>query len=119
LSLFSFRYNCHYYKNGIIFQVVNDNNRKDVLAGGGRYDWLIQQFRHPTIVSGKGRAKQIYGIGVSIAMQKIVFALENYQKAILHSKKVDEEKNLSFWAPRRVSERYISFFFDNSFVYYL
>ncbi|GET03001.1 serine/threonine-protein kinase [Rhizophagus clarus] len=94
-------YNYHYYKNGIIFQVVNDNDRKDVLAGGGRYDWLIQQFRHPTIVSGKGRAKQIYGIGVSIAMQKIVFALENYQKAILNSKKVEEEKNLGFWAPRR------------------
>ncbi|CAB5359519.1 unnamed protein product [Rhizophagus irregularis] len=102
-------YNWHYYKNGIIFQVVNDNNRKDVLAGGGRYDWLIQQFRNPTIVSGKGRAKQIYGIGVSIAMQKIVFALENYQKAILHSKKVEEEKNLGFWAPRRCDVYVASF----------
>lgn len=50
-------------------------------------------------------------------MQKIVFALENYQKAILHSKKVEEEKNLGFWAPRRVCERkdMLAYFF-NSFI---
>ncbi|RIA85582.1 kinase-like domain-containing protein [Glomus cerebriforme] len=103
-------YNDHYYKNGIIFQVVNDNNHKDVLAAGGRYDWLIQQFRHPTAVCGKGRARQqIYGIGVSIAMQKIIFALENYQTAILKSKKVEEEKNFNFWAPRRCDVYVASF----------
>ncbi|CAG8495247.1 14730_t:CDS:10, partial [Funneliformis mosseae] len=88
--------------NGIIFQVVDDNNRKDVLAAGGRYDWLIQQFRHPVTLSGKGRGRQpIYGVGVNIAMQKIVLSLENYQSAMLKmilSKKIEDDR--SFWTPK-------------------
>jgi len=82
------------------------------LAAGGRYDWLIQQFRHPVIVSGKGRGRQpIHGVGVNIAMQKIVFALENYQAAILkmiQSKKIEEDK--SFWIPKTVYIIYGGFF---------
>ncbi|RHZ86074.1 hypothetical protein Glove_55g46 [Diversispora epigaea] len=65
-------YNNHYYKNGIVFQVMDDNNRKDVLAAGGRYDSLIQQFRHPMTVTavnaggggGDGDGNGNGGVGV-------------------------------------------------------
>jgi translation initiation factor 2-alpha kinase 4 len=91
---------------------VDHNDRKDVLAAGGRYDWLIQQFRHPAIsVRGK---QPIYGIGVSIAIQKIVNALGNYQaskRKMIQSKKIEEEKEkyMEFWAPRKCDVYVASF----------
>ena len=92
---------------------MDDNDRKDVLAAGGRYDWLIQQFRHPSVVCGRGR-QPIYGIGVSIAIQKIVNALGNYQARkikMVQSKKIEEEKekNMELWTPRKVYIIYESF----------
>ncbi|CAG8437012.1 2949_t:CDS:10 [Diversispora eburnea] len=48
-----------------LFQVMDDNNRKDVLAAGGRYDSLIQQFRHPMTVTSKNDDEKSFGYWAS------------------------------------------------------
>ncbi|RIB06418.1 kinase-like domain-containing protein [Gigaspora rosea] len=103
-------YNNHYYKNGMIFQTV-DSSRKDLIAAGGRYDSLIQKFR-PPIASGVSVRQQIFAVGVNIAVQKIVIALENYQIAIskmIQKKKLEEERSFGFWAPKKCDVYVASF----------
>ncbi|CAG8506866.1 2265_t:CDS:10, partial [Dentiscutata heterogama] len=97
----------HHNKNGMIFQTV-DSSRKDVIAAGGRYDSLIQKFRFP-IASGVSVARQqIFAVGVNIAIQKIVIALENYQK-IIQKKKLEEERSFGFWKPKKCDVYVASF----------
>ncbi|CAG8527185.1 5428_t:CDS:10, partial [Acaulospora morrowiae] len=72
-------YNNHYH-DGIIFQVLDDNNHKDVLAAGGRYDTLMQRFHNPVQVGNK---QPVYAIGVNISVQKIVYTLRSYQSDLL------------------------------------
>jgi len=63
---FSLLYNFQYY-NGIIFQVAIDYyNRSEVLAAGGRYDSLVERFKHPT------SQQKIYAVGTNIAIAKII-----------------------------------------------
>ena len=88
--------------------MLQDNNRKDesILAAGGRYDSLIQQFRYPIGFAGgiSGR-KQIYAIGVNIAVQKIINACVHHQACFSKSsagKNVDEEKSYGIWMPKKV-----------------
>ncbi|CAG8465302.1 15816_t:CDS:10 [Cetraspora pellucida] len=104
-------YNNHYYKNGMIFQTV-DSSRKDVIAAGGRYDSLIQKFRHPIASGTSVNRQQILAVGVNIAVQKIVVALETYQIAIskmIQKKKLEEERSFGFWAPKKCDVYVASF----------
>ncbi|KAG0224647.1 hypothetical protein BGW42_004971 [Actinomortierella wolfii] len=119
-------YNNNYYKGGFMFQAIQDAKRKDILAGGGRYDSLIQQFRHPVI---GGPHRKVYAVGVNIAMQKIIlgvsqFQTEHFRMFLTNTKKSsrgsqtvsggnvvgggsdvsggnDDEKSFGLWAPKR------------------
>ncbi|KAF9184078.1 hypothetical protein BGZ51_003580 [Haplosporangium sp. Z 767] len=111
-------YNNQYYKGGMMFQVVDDAKRKSILAAGGRYDSLIQQFRHPVI---GGPHRKVYAVGVNVAMQKFVTAISQYQsehfRCFVANKSRrggnsggvggnsnhhhDEEKSFGLWAPKR------------------
>ena len=74
-------YNFQHF-SGLIFQFVAADSRKrkrggvDILAAGGRYDKLISQFRR---VADTGSC----GVGVSIAIEKIVSALVEDQEAFV------------------------------------
>nr|WAQ68452.1 eIF-2-alpha kinase GCN2 [Haliotis discus hannai] len=66
----------HLQYSGIIFQVLRDVKRKrksaaEVLAAGGRYDKMIQQFASPLHPTSHIPS----GVGVSIAFEKIVAAI--------------------------------------------
>lgn len=69
-------YNFQHF-SGLIFQFVATNNRKrkrggvDIFAAGGRYDKLISQFRRGADASFASPG----GVGVSIAIEKIVSAV--------------------------------------------
>lgn len=73
-------YNFQHF-SGLIFQFVAADSRKrkrggvDILAAGGRYDKLIGQFRRVADTS--------CGVGVSIAIEKIVSALVEDQEAFV------------------------------------
>ncbi|KAF9293703.1 hypothetical protein BGZ74_011586 [Mortierella antarctica] len=114
-------YNNQYYKGGMMFQAVHDAKRKDILAGGGRYDSLIQQFRHPVI---GGPHRKVYAVGVNIAMQKIIMAISQYQSEHFRmfvanksrgpnngngQSNNDEEKSFGLWAPKRCDVYVASF----------
>ncbi|KAG0372018.1 hypothetical protein BGX24_000851 [Mortierella sp. AD032] len=115
-------YNNQYYKGGMMFQAVDDAKRKNILAAGGRYDSLIQQFRHPVI---GGPHRKVYAVGVNIAMQKIIGAMSQYQtehfRYFVASNKSrgnanggagsghDEEKSFGLWAPKRCDVYVASF----------
>ena len=62
--------------SGVVFQVVAENKRKrkhgslDIIAGGGRYDTLLESFKLP------GEQKSLpHAVGVSIAFERIVNAV--------------------------------------------
>lgn len=66
-------HNMQYY-NGIMFQFLKDSPKAehgkqavkmDLLAVGGRYDSLIDYFRHPT-------SPPLYGVGISISVMKLL-----------------------------------------------
>ena len=77
-------YNFQHF-SGLIFQFVAANKRKrkrggvDILAAGGRYDKLINSFRRgaETTIPSPG------GVGVSIAIEKIVAAVLEDQDAVV------------------------------------
>ena len=62
--------------SGVVFQVVAENQRKrkhgsfDIIAGGGRYDTLLESFKLPGEQKSLPRA-----VGVSIAFERIVNAV--------------------------------------------
>ncbi|KAF9911928.1 hypothetical protein EC991_001834 [Linnemannia zychae] len=115
-------YNNQYYKGGMMFQAVDDAKRKSILAAGGRYDSLIQQFRHPVI---GGPHRKVYAVGVNIAMQKIIAVMSQYQaehfRYFVASNKSrgnanggansghDDEKSFGLWAPKRCDVYVASF----------
>lgn len=60
----------HQYYDGMMFQFIKDGGSKqrvDVLAAGGRYDSLIEYFRHPT-----ASIKKVYAIGISFSVTKLL-----------------------------------------------
>lgn len=105
-----------------MFQAVDDAKRKNILAAGGRYDSLIQQFRHPVI---GGPHRKVFAVGVNIAMQKIIGAMSQYQsehfRYFVASNKSrgnsnggagsghDDEKSFGLWAPKRCDVYVASF----------
>ncbi|KAF9926747.1 hypothetical protein FBU30_003741 [Linnemannia zychae] len=114
-------YNNQYYKGGMMFQAVDDAKRKNILAAGGRYDSLIQQFRHPVI---GGPHRKVYAVGVNIAMQKIIATMTQYQsehfRYFVSNKSRgnsnggtgsghDDEKSFGLWAPKRCDVYVASF----------
>ncbi|KAF8940243.1 hypothetical protein EDD21DRAFT_369155 [Dissophora ornata] len=108
-------YNNQYYKGGMMFQAVDDAKRKNILAAGGRYDSLIQQFRHPVI---GGPHRKVYAVGVNLAMQKFISAMSQYHSehfrhfmannksnrshgVSVGSNPNDEGGSFGLWAPKR------------------
>ena len=76
-------YNFHQF-SGLIFQFVAANKRKrkrggvDILAAGGRYDKLINQFRRGEEATHPSPG----GVGVSIAIEKIVASVEDHDALV-------------------------------------
>ena len=96
-------YNNHFYKNGMVFETVTDtidSKRKDVLAVGGRYDWLVHHFAHPNASA----SQKLRAVGVNIAIQKLIRHLDLHQsEQVKYLMKAKNEKMRSFglWAPKR------------------
>ncbi|KDN44887.1 Serine/threonine-protein kinase [Tilletiaria anomala UBC 951] len=94
--------NASYFKGGVIFQLVRvGKKRLDVLAAGGRYDYLLKRFANPGASSS---SPPPHGVGVQIAVGKVALALSRYQELQvphLMSKAAEEERSLGWWTPRR------------------
>lgn len=95
----------------MVFETVADtidSKRKDVLAVGGRYDWLIQHFAHPNATANR----KLRAVGVNIAIQKLIRHLDMHQSEhVKYLMKAKNEKMRSFglWAPKRCDVYVASF----------
>ncbi|KAI9476503.1 MAG: kinase-like domain-containing protein, partial [Benjaminiella poitrasii] len=104
-------YNNHFYKNGMVFETVADtldSKRKDVLAVGGRYDFLVQHFAHPNATANR----KLRAVGVNIAIQKLIRHLDMHQsEQVKYLMKAKNEKMRSFglWAPKKCDVYVASF----------
>ncbi|GAB5588590.1 eukaryotic translation initiation factor 2-alpha kinase [Umbelopsis nana] len=104
-------YNNHFYKNGMVFEAVVDTldmKKKDVLAVGGRYDFLIQQFSPPNVMP----SRNLKAVGVNIAIQKLIRHLDIYQTEqfkLLMNVKNDKSRSFGVWAPKKCDVYVASF----------
>lgn len=93
-------HNNSFYKGGMLFQTAKAGKRKDIIAAGGRYDALVQQFSGPT----SSDRRPPHAVGFQLAVGKVALALSRWQT--LHvprliSKPSEEERSFGRWTPRR------------------
>ena len=95
-------FNEKFYSGGILFQCLFDTKRRDVLAAGGRYDHLINEF-NPKI---HGHHTGSHAVGFSLGWDRIVTSMQQYLKGQGKSttflrKTSSNTESLGPWTPRR------------------
>jgi translation initiation factor 2-alpha kinase 4 len=91
-----------FYKGGVLFQCLFDTKQREVLAAGGRYDRLIEQYRP----KGQGQPTAGYhAVGVNIGWDRLVKSMIRYlkkpEKSAFLKKHVEEDTAAISWMPRR------------------
>lgn len=88
-----------FYKEGLLFQCLYDNKKRDVFAAGGRYDRLIRDFVPKT----QGRASEHHAVGFNLAWERLVVSMLRFQKtASTKYLKNSDSESRGLWATRRV-----------------
>ncbi|CAI6333285.1 unnamed protein product [Periconia digitata] len=97
-------FNEKFYSGGILFQCLFDGKQKEVLAAGGRYDKLIEEYRP----KGPGHSHPpaaYHGVGVNIGWDRLVNSMVRYikkpEKAAFLKNKAEEDTPAISWVPRR------------------
>ncbi|KAK9238884.1 kinase-like domain-containing protein [Lipomyces kononenkoae] len=79
-------YNERYYRRGIMFQVVTDQKKHHIIAGGGRYDSLIKYYHHSMFVD-----RPVGAVGFNFAWEHLTSSVQRHGK--YHTKTRDEERS--------------------------
>ena len=82
-----------FYRGNILFQCLVDGKKKRVLAAGGRYDRLIQDFRTGPKLADK------HAVGFDLAWENLLESMMRYQRATNKSLKRVEEATA--WKSKR------------------
>jgi translation initiation factor 2-alpha kinase 4 len=97
-------FNEKFYKNGILFQCVFDTKKREVLAAGGRYDKLIEEYRP----KGTGHAHSTtsyHAVGMNLGWDRLVNSMARYlkkpEKSTFLKKHAEEDTPAISWMPRR------------------
>ncbi|OAG09264.1 Serine/threonine-protein kinase [Paraphaeosphaeria sporulosa] len=97
-------FNEKFYTGGVLFQCLYDGRKREVLAAGGRYDKLIQEYRS----KGPGHAhpaSSYHAVGVNIGWDRLVNSMMRYLKKPERStflrKQAEEDTPAVSWMPRR------------------
>jgi translation initiation factor 2-alpha kinase 4 len=97
-------FNEKFYSGGIMFQCLFDTKQREVLAAGGRYDKLIDEYRP----KGPGHAHPVvshHAVGVNLGWDRLVNAMTRYlkkpEKSAFLKKHADEDTASISWMPRR------------------
>jgi translation initiation factor 2-alpha kinase 4 len=97
-------FNEKFYAGGILFQCLFDTKQREVLAAGGRYDKLIDEYRP----KGPGHAHPSTGyhaVGVNLGWDRLVNSMTRYlkkpEKSAFLKKHADEDTPSISWMPRR------------------
>jgi translation initiation factor 2-alpha kinase 4 len=97
-------FNEKFYTGGIMFQCLFDTRQREVLAAGGRYDKLIDEYRP----RGPGHAHPTTGyhaVGINLGWDRLVNAMTRYlkkpEKSTFLKKHAEEDTPSISWMPRR------------------
>jgi len=104
-------FNEKFYSGGILFQCLFDGKQRDMLAAGGRYDKLIEEYRPKGAGHAHNATAAYHAVGVNIGWERLVNSMVRYlkkpTKSALGKKqgekgKVEEETPSAVtWMPRR------------------
>lgn len=93
-----------FYTGGILFQCLFDTKQREVLAAGGRYDKLIEEYRP----KGPGHAHpstSYHAVGVNLGWDRLVNSMTRYlkkpEKSAFLKKHAEEDTPSVSWMPRR------------------
>jgi translation initiation factor 2-alpha kinase 4 len=97
-------FNERFYTGGLLFQCLFDTKQREVLAAGGRYDKLIEEYRP----KGPGHARprtSYHAVGVNIGWDRLVNLMTRYlkrpEKSTFLKKHSEEDTPSVSWMPRR------------------
>ncbi|KAF1998899.1 kinase-like protein [Amniculicola lignicola CBS 123094] len=97
-------FNDKFYSGGIMFQCLFDLKQREVLAAGGRYDRLIEEYRP----NQKGHGPPTVGyhaVGMNLGWDRLVNSMVRYlkkpQRSAFLKKHVEEDTTAVSWLPRR------------------
>ena len=97
-------FNERYYSGGILFQCLFDTKQREVLAAGGRYDKLIEEYR-PRGPSHAHPTPAYHAVGVNLGWDRLVASMNRYIKKPERSnflrKHAEEDAPSISWMPRR------------------
>jgi translation initiation factor 2-alpha kinase 4 len=93
-----------FYHGGVLFQCLFDTKQREVLAAGGRYDKLIEEYRP----RGSGYSQPTTGyhaVGVNLGWDRLVNSMARWlkkpEKTTFLKKHADEDTPSISWMPRR------------------
>lgn len=96
--------NERFYSGGLLLQCLLDTKRREVLAAGGRYDKLIEEYRP----RGQGEFTGCRAVGFNLGWDRIVNSTARYIRGqgkssafLRRSAQSNEEEQRSAWVPRR------------------
>ncbi|KAF9065023.1 kinase-like domain-containing protein [Rhodocollybia butyracea] len=84
-----------HFKDGVLVEVAKKSRRSDILAAGGRYDNLINQFTQP-----KPKGQGSFAFGLQVDVEKISVMLALFQSTSVQPL-IKEARSFGFWSPRR------------------
>jgi translation initiation factor 2-alpha kinase 4 len=97
-------FNEKFYTGGILFQCLFDAKQREVLAAGGRYDKLIEEYRPKGTGHGQPRAGY-HAVGMNLGWDRLVNSMARYlkkpEKSTFLKKHADEDTPVVSWMPRR------------------
>ena len=97
-------FNEKFYSGGILFQCLFDTKQRVVLAAGGRYDKLIEEYR-PKGPGYNRTGTGYHAVGVNIGWERLVSSMTRYlkkpEKSTFLKKHVEEDTPAVSWMPRR------------------
>jgi translation initiation factor 2-alpha kinase 4 len=97
-------FNEKFYTGGILFQCLFDTKQREMLAAGGRYDKLIDEYRP----KGPGHAHPSTGyhaVGINLGWDRLVNSMTRFlkkpEKSAFLKKHAEEDTPSISWMPRR------------------
>ncbi|KAJ4367032.1 eukaryotic translation initiation factor 2-alpha kinase [Neocucurbitaria cava] len=97
-------FNEKFYTGGILFQCLFDTKQREVLAAGGRYDKLIEEYRP----RGPGHTQSRTGyhaVGINLGWDRLANSMTRYlkkpEKSTFLKKHAEEDTPSISWMPRR------------------
>jgi translation initiation factor 2-alpha kinase 4 len=97
-------FNEKFYSGGILFQCLFDTKQREVLAAGGRYDKLIEEYR-PRGSSHAHPRTAYHAVGVNLGWDRLVNSMSRYikrpDKPTFLKKHAEEDTPSISWMPRR------------------